>query len=87
VDEHRHDDERFGARAQAAEWDARYGERDATMWSGRPNGRLVAEVADLDPGTRSMSAAARERTRSGSISAAARERTGTVALLARDAGC
>ena len=36
--------------AQAAEWDARYGEGDGTMWSGRPNGRLVAEVADLAPG-------------------------------------
>ncbi|MHB1582833.1 MAG: class I SAM-dependent methyltransferase [Acidimicrobiales bacterium] len=35
----------------AAEWDARYGERDGAMWSGRPNGRLVAEVAGLDPGT------------------------------------
>ena len=34
---------------QAAEWDARYGEQEA-MWSGRPNGRLVAEVADLDAG-------------------------------------
>ena len=51
VDEHRHDDERFGAAAQATEWDARYADRDGTMWSGRPNGRLVAEVADLDPGT------------------------------------
>src|SRR5262245_25494908 len=49
-----HDDEgeepRFGAKAQAAEWDARYGEHDQAMWSGRPNGRLVAEVADLTPG-------------------------------------
>src|SRR5215831_3141602 len=35
---------------QAAEWDARYEEREGSMWSGRPNGRLVAEVADLDPG-------------------------------------
>lgn len=47
--EHEHD-ERFGAAAQAAEWDARYSERDGAMWSGRPNGRLVAEVADLAPG-------------------------------------
>jgi SAM-dependent methyltransferase len=38
------------AEAAAAEWDARYGERDGSMWSGRPNGRLVAEVADLAPG-------------------------------------
>ena len=34
----------------AAEWDARYSERDGAMWSGRPNGRLVADVADLAPG-------------------------------------
>jgi SAM-dependent methyltransferase len=40
----------FGAAAQAAEWDARYRER-TSMWSGRPNGRLVAEVAELKPGT------------------------------------
>ena len=48
--EHEHGEERFGVTAQAAEWDARYSERDGTMWSGRPNGRLVAEVADLTPG-------------------------------------
>ena len=42
--------QRFGAAAQAAQWDARYTERDVAMWSGRPNGRLVAEVADLTPG-------------------------------------
>ena len=47
--EHGHDEQRFDTAAQAAEWDARYGEREA-MWSGRPNGRLVAEVADLVPG-------------------------------------
>lgn len=29
-------------------WDARYGE--AQIWSGEPNGALVAEVADLPPG-------------------------------------
>ena len=51
--EHRreHGDERFGPAGQAAEWDARYTERDGAMWSGRPNGRLVAEVADLAAGT------------------------------------
>ena len=38
------------ASAEAVEWDARYSERDGAMWSGRPNGRLVAEVADLTPG-------------------------------------
>ncbi len=32
----------------AAEWDERYG--DASIWSGQPNGALVAEVADLGPG-------------------------------------
>ena len=48
--EHEHGEQRFGAAAQAAEWDARYSERDGAMWSGRPNGRLVAEVADLTPG-------------------------------------
>ncbi|HEX4490913.1 MAG TPA: class I SAM-dependent methyltransferase [Acidimicrobiia bacterium] len=34
---------------QTAEWNARYGEKDA-MWSGRPNGRLVAELEGLTPG-------------------------------------
>jgi SAM-dependent methyltransferase len=48
--EHEHDEQPFGAAAQASEWDARYDERDEGMWSGRPNGRLVAEVADLAPG-------------------------------------
>lgn len=41
---------RFGTVAQAAEWDSRYSERDGAKWSGRPNGRLVAEVAGLAPG-------------------------------------
>src|SRR5919202_2183025 len=48
--EHEHGEERFGAAAQAAEWDARYSEGDGAKWSGRPNGRLVAEVAGLTPG-------------------------------------
>ena len=43
-------DQRLDSAGQAAEWDTRYGERDGTMWSGRPNGRLVAEVAGLSPG-------------------------------------
>jgi SAM-dependent methyltransferase len=47
---HEHGEQHVGAAAQGAEWDARYGERDGTMWSGRPNGRLVAEVAALSPG-------------------------------------
>lgn len=38
-----------GATKKAADWDARYRERDGAMWSGRPNGRLVAEVAALTP--------------------------------------
>ena len=33
----------------AAEWDERYAGMDQ-VWSGRPNGALVAEVADLRPG-------------------------------------
>ena len=49
---HEHDgaEQRSGSAAQADEWDTRYSERDRAMWSGRPNGRLVAEVADLAPG-------------------------------------
>ena len=43
-------EQRFGTAAQAAEWDARYTERGGPKWSGRPNGRLVAEVAELIPG-------------------------------------
>src|ERR1051325_4669995 len=50
MNEHHHGERDFGASAQAAEWDARYRERDGAMWSGRPNGRLVAEVAALAPG-------------------------------------
>ena len=30
-------------------WDERYRER-SQLWSGRPNGALVAEVSDLPPG-------------------------------------
>ncbi len=49
---HEHEDEhqRFGATAQAAQWDERYSEGDGKMWSGRPNGRLTAEVTALRPG-------------------------------------
>ena len=47
---HEHGEKRFGAAEQVAEWDARYGEREAGLWSGQPNGRLVAEVAGLSPG-------------------------------------
>ena len=48
--EQEHGETPFCAGAQAAEWDARYSERDGAMWSGRPNGRLIAEVAGLVPG-------------------------------------
>jgi SAM-dependent methyltransferase len=47
--EHHQPEDRFGS-AQAAEWDARYNERDGARWSGRPNGRLVNEVTGLTPG-------------------------------------
>jgi SAM-dependent methyltransferase len=45
-----HGDEHLGMSAQAAHWDARYNEREGAMWSGRPNGRLIAEVTGLAPG-------------------------------------
>jgi SAM-dependent methyltransferase len=48
--EHEHGEHGFSGAEQAAEWDARYSEPDGAKWSGRPNGRLVAEVADLIPG-------------------------------------
>jgi len=48
--ESEHHEPGSGAAAQAAEWDARYSEHDKAMWSGRPNGRLVAEAAGLTPG-------------------------------------
>ena len=38
-----------GDPAVQAEWDRRYAERDR-LWSGQPNGALVAEVAGLAPG-------------------------------------
>jgi SAM-dependent methyltransferase len=47
---HERREERSGPAAQAAEWDARYSEPDGARWSGRLNGRLVAEVATLKPG-------------------------------------
>jgi SAM-dependent methyltransferase len=50
MDRHEHRGKRSGAAARAAEWDARYGERDGARWSGRPNGRLAAEVTGLTPG-------------------------------------
>src|SRR5215471_2006569 len=50
MDRHEHTEKRSGTAAQAADWDARYVERDGARWSGRPNGRLLAEVASLTPG-------------------------------------
>jgi SAM-dependent methyltransferase len=41
--------EYLGDPAVRAEWDRRYAEREQ-LWSGRPNGALVAEVAGLAPG-------------------------------------
>jgi SAM-dependent methyltransferase len=43
------DDGYVGDAAVQAEWDRRYSERDR-LWSGQPNGALVAEVSDLSPG-------------------------------------
>ena len=48
--ENEHTQQRFEPAAQAAEWDERYSEREGAMWSGRPNGRVVAEIAALTPG-------------------------------------
>ena len=48
--EHDHGEQRFGAAAQAAEWDARYSEREGARWSGRPNGRLRRRGGRLTPG-------------------------------------
>jgi SAM-dependent methyltransferase len=38
-----------GDPAVRAQWDGRYADRER-LWSGQPNGALVAEVADLKPG-------------------------------------
>ncbi len=48
--EHGHAETPASTPVHAHEWDAKYSEREA-LWSGRPNGRLVAEVADLTPGS------------------------------------
>jgi len=50
MDRNERHEQRYGSAAQAAEWDARYSEHDRARWSGRPNGRLLAEVASLTPG-------------------------------------
>jgi SAM-dependent methyltransferase len=41
--------EYVGNPAVQAEWDQRYADREQ-LWSGRPNGALVAEIAGLTPG-------------------------------------
>ena len=50
MDRHEPCEKRSGSAAQAAEWDSRYNEGDGARWSGRPNGRLLAEVVGLRPG-------------------------------------
>ena len=50
MDRHEHPEKRSAPAAPADDWDARYSERDGARWSGRPNGRLRAEVASLAPG-------------------------------------
>jgi SAM-dependent methyltransferase len=50
MDRHERREKRCGSAGQAAEWDARYSERGGARWSGRPNGRLVAEASGLTPG-------------------------------------
>src|SRR5215471_10659342 len=50
MDRHERHDERSAPVTQAAEWDARYSEHDGARWSGRPNGRLLAEGATVKPG-------------------------------------
>jgi SAM-dependent methyltransferase len=48
--ENEHTENELAAAAQSEYWDSRYTERDGAMWSGRPNGRLLVEVAGLTPG-------------------------------------
>ena len=48
--DHAHREHAGEGHGDAAQWDARYSESVESMWSGRPNGRLVAEVGDLTPG-------------------------------------
>ena len=39
-----------GDPVERAEWDERYASREDRLWSGRPNGALLAEVAGMTPG-------------------------------------
>ena len=41
---------RYGAPMSPVDWDERYASRDEGLWSGRPNGALVAELAGRPPG-------------------------------------
>jgi SAM-dependent methyltransferase len=41
---------RYGALMSMHEWDERYASKHDGMWSGRPNGVLVAEMAGSSPG-------------------------------------
>ena len=50
MQDHEYSEQSIGTAADAAGWDASYSERDGAKWSGRPNGRLVAEVTGLTPG-------------------------------------
>ena len=50
MDRNERREKRSHSAAQAAEWDARYTGREGARWSGRPNGRLFAEVASILPG-------------------------------------
>jgi hypothetical protein len=53
-----------GDPAVQADWDRRYADREQ-LWSGRPNGGLVVEVAGMPPAGSWTSAAARAPTPSG----------------------
>jgi SAM-dependent methyltransferase len=50
MDDHSSDGERRQSTTRAGQWDSKYAEAGGALWSGRPNGRLVAEVAGLSPG-------------------------------------
>jgi SAM-dependent methyltransferase len=51
--QHEQVDRGGSSRSDAETWDTFYATNgaDAPLWSGQPNGSLVAEVADLEPGT------------------------------------
>ena len=49
LDANKSSDGFIGDPAVQAEWDKRYSDQER-LWSGKPNGALVAEVAGLTPG-------------------------------------